>query len=93
MQASLAVIGFAFGLLAWWQTGHRAWLLGAVVLITNWPYTFRGIMPTNHKLMATDPAAAGPQSRALIQKWNRLHAVRTTLGFMATAIFLWASVI
>jgi hypothetical protein len=93
MQASLAVMGFVFGLLTWWQTGHLAWLLGAVVLIANWPYTLLGIMPTNNKLMATDPAAAGPQSRALIQKWNRLHAVRTTLGFIATTIFLWASVI
>ena len=24
MQASLAVIGFVLGLLAWWQTGNRA---------------------------------------------------------------------
>ena len=91
MQASLAVIGCILGLLAWWHTGNRAWLLGAIVLITNWPYTLLGIMPTNNKLMATDPATAGPESRALIEKWNRLHAVRTALGFMATAIFGWAS--
>jgi hypothetical protein len=91
MQASLAVMGFFAGLSAWWQTGHWAWLLGAVVLIANWPYTLLGIMPTNQKLMATDPAGAGPESRALIEKWGGLHAVRTGLGFAATAIFLWAS--
>ena len=91
MQASLAIIGFLLGLLAWWQTGHWPWLLGAAILIANWPYTLLGIMPTNQKLMATEAASAGPESRALIEKWAVLHAVRTALGFAATLIFLWAS--
>jgi hypothetical protein len=91
MQASLAIIGFLLGVLAWWQTGHWAWLLGAVVLVANWPYTVLGIMPTNRALMATEPASAGPDTRALIEKWALLHAGRTALGFAATAIYLWAS--
>jgi hypothetical protein len=62
-----------------------------VVLIANWPYTLLGIMPTNNILMAIDPATAGLESRKLIEKWSRLHAVRTALGFTTTLIFLWAS--
>ena len=91
MQAPLAIVGFMLGLVAWWQTGHWAWLLGAVVLVANWPYTLLGIMPTNRILMATEPASAGPDSRALIRKWATLHAGRTALGFAAILIFLWAS--
>ena len=91
MQAPLAIIGFLLGLAAWWQTGHRAWLLGAAILVANWPYTLLGIMPTNKILMATEPTSAGPDSRALIDKWAALHAGRTELGFAATLIFLWAS--
>jgi len=91
MQAPLALIGFLLGVLAWWQTGHWAWLLGAAILVTNWPYTLLGIMPTNRKLMATEPVSAGPQTRALIEKWATLHAGRTALGFAATLIFVWAS--
>ena len=91
MQAPLAIIGFLLGLAAWWQTGHWAWLLGAAILIANWPYTLLGIMPTNKILMATEPASAGPDSRALIRKWATLHAGRTVLGFAAMLIFLWAS--
>lgn len=91
MQASLAIVGCLLGLLAWWQTGDWHWLLGATVLIANWPYTLFGIMPTNRKLMATDPVNAGPESRAMIEQWAMLHAVRTGLGFAATLIFLLAS--
>lgn len=91
MQASLAIVGFLLGLLAWWQTGNWLWLAGAVVLVANWPFTMIGIMPINRILMATDLENAGPESRALLQKWARLHAVRTVLGFTATVIFLLAS--
>jgi hypothetical protein len=76
MQAPLAIIGFLLGLVAWWQTGHWAWLLGAAILIANWPYTLLGIMPTNKILMAIEPTSAGPDSRALIEKWAALHAGR-----------------
>jgi hypothetical protein len=91
MQAPLAVAGFLLGLLAWWQTGVWLWLLGALVLTSNWPYTLLGIVPTNSKLMAIDPANAGPDSRELIQIWARLHTIRTALGFAAVLLFLWAS--
>ena len=91
MQGPLAVLGFLLGLLAWWQTGDWRWLLGAVFLIANWPYTLIAIMPTNNKLMEMPLEQAGPESRTLIERWGQLHAVRTALGFLATATFLWAS--
>jgi len=92
MQAPLAIIGFLLGVLAWWQTGAWLWLLGAAVMIANWPYTLLGIMPTNNRLMAADPASAGGDVRKLIETWAGLHAVRTALGFAATLVFLWASI-
>jgi len=92
MQASLAIVGFLLGALACWQTGRWLWLIGALVLLANWPYTLLCILPTNRALKAAAPAIAGPQTRALIERWNRLHAGRTALGFAATLIFLWASI-
>lgn len=92
MQASLAIIGFLLGLVAWWQTGNWLWLYGAIVLVANWPFTLIAIMPINRRLKETDPARAGPETRALLEKWAMLHAVRTTLGFAATAVFLLATV-
>ncbi|WP_201864346.1 DUF1772 domain-containing protein [Microvirga soli] len=91
MQAPLAVIGFLLGLAAWWQAEHVGWLIVALLMIANWPVTFFAIMPTNNRLMAADPAAAGTESRAMIERWGSLHAVRTALGFASCPAFLWAS--
>jgi hypothetical protein len=91
MQASIAILGFLLGLIAWWQTNDWRWLLGAILIVANWPYTLIAIMPTNKLLMATQLEQAGPESRRLIEKWAQLHAVRTTLGALATITFLWAS--
>ncbi len=91
MQGPLAVAGFLLGLAAWWQSGHAAWAIGAVLMIANWPFTYFGIMPTNNRLMALEPALAGPESRALIERWGALHAVRTGLGIAASVSFVAAS--
>jgi hypothetical protein len=91
MQAPLAILSFLLGAASWWQTGHLAWMAGAVLMVANWPVTFFAIMPTNSRLMALEPSMAGHDSRAMIERWGSLHAVRTALGFAATSAFLWAS--
>jgi hypothetical protein len=90
MQASLAVIGFVLGLMAYWESKQPLWIFGAVLLVANWPYTLFFIMPVNKILEATPPEAAGSQTRRLIEDWGRLHAGRTALGALATVFFIWA---
>jgi hypothetical protein len=90
MQAPLALVGFALGMLAWWQLSHIGFLIGAVLVIAPWPWTLVVIKPTNDALLATDIDRAGPPTRALIVKWGTVHAVRTVLGLLATAAFFWA---
>jgi Domain of unknown function (DUF1772) len=90
MQAPLALVGFVLGLVAWWQTSHPGFLIGALLIIAPWPWTLIVIKPTNDALLATELDAAGPLSRALIVKWGGIHAVRTVLGGLATAAFFWA---
>jgi hypothetical protein len=91
MQASCAVVSGVLGLLAAWQSGDWRWMVGAVLMLANWPYTLFGIMPTNRKLNAISDSDAGPESRRLIVHWGGLHAVRTALGIAATAVYLWAA--
>jgi Domain of unknown function (DUF1772) len=91
MQAPLAMVGFLLGVAAWRQTPDWRWLLGAAMLVGNWPYTLLVVRPTNNRLMVLDPAQAGPESRVLIERWANLHAVRSAFGIAATVVFLWAS--
>ena len=90
MQASLAVVSGVLGFLTLWLTGDWRWIVGAVLILANWPYTLLGIMPTNHQLNAIDNERADAASRKLIEHWGGLHANRTILGSAATLAYLWA---
>jgi hypothetical protein len=90
MQASLALVGFVLGIVAWWQVSHPGFVVGAIAIIAPWPWTLVVIKPVNDALLATVPEQAGPPSRALIERWGMLHAVRTALGALASLAFLWA---
>jgi hypothetical protein len=74
------------------MSGEVLWLAGAVVLVTNWPYTFLTIMPVNRELEAIAPEEAGPASRILLTRWGHLHLRRTMLGGLATILYLWAAI-
>ena len=91
MQATLAGVSAALGSLAAWTSRDWSWIVGAVLMFANWPFTLIGIMPTNRKLKAIAEFDAGPISRAMLVSWGRLHAVRTVLGVAATVAYLWAA--
>jgi Domain of unknown function (DUF1772) len=90
MQASLALASALFGLLAFWLTRDWRWMLGALLIFANWPYTLIVILPVNKRLEATPPESANAASRVLIETWGKLHAGRSALGVAATLVYLWA---
>jgi hypothetical protein len=90
MQATLAAAAGALGLLAAWMTQDWRWTVGATLMLANWPYTLLGINPTNKRLRAIPIEAAGPDSRGLIERWGRLHSLRTCLGVAGALAYLWA---
>ena len=90
MQASPAAASGMLGLLAGWMNRDWHWVLGAILILANWPYTLLGMMPTNRKLDAITPSDADRVAVALLERWGRLHAVRTALGLAAVAAYVWA---
>ena len=90
MQATLALVGFLLGAIAWWQTGTLAFLAGGLSMLASWPWTLFAIAPTKKAIMATVIAEAGPETRARLVKWEALNRVRTLFGALAVVCFLFA---
>ena len=74
MQASLAIVSGALGVLAFLLSYDWRWLVGAALILAPWPYT----------IQATE------QTRGRIVQWGRLHWGRSALGVIAVAAYLWA---
>jgi hypothetical protein len=87
MQSSLVIVS---GVLAYFVTWDWRWLLGAVLILANWPYTLGVVLPVNKQLEATPPGSANAETRGLVETWGKLHAVRSALGLGATLVYLWA---
>jgi len=88
MQASLAVLSFLSGVSAWLLGGGMMWLFGAALIGLVVPFTLIAIMPTNHKLLAPGRDLASPETRALLETWGRLHAVRSALSLLASVVYV-----
>jgi uncharacterized membrane protein len=88
MQAPLAVLSFMSGVMAWLFGGGVMWLVGAVLIGLVVPFTFIAILPTNHQLLMPGRDLASIETRALLEKWGRLHAVRSVLSLAASTLYL-----
>jgi hypothetical protein len=91
MQASLALGSALFGLAACWLSGDWRWVVGALLIFANWPFTLLAILPVNKRLQAVSPDAADRATRRLIETWGLLHGGRSVLGLLATVAFIWSS--
>jgi hypothetical protein len=89
MQAPLALISFVSGLASAWMGAGLAWAAGALLIGAVVPFTFLVLMPTNRSLLTPGRDLGSPETRGLLDKWARLHAVRTALSMLATALYLW----
>ena len=87
MQAGLAALASLVGALAWWRARNPLWLVGAALMLANLPFTLMVIAPVNDTLLALGAEQANTASRALIEHWGTLHAVRAGLSVLATAAF------
>jgi hypothetical protein len=89
LQAPLAAVGLACSIVAWLAGGGAGWLVGGLLLGAVIPFTLVSVMPTNRRLL--DPALdkRSDEARRLLSRWARLHAVRSALGVVALATFLY----
>ena len=88
MQASLAILGFLTGVAVWLLGGGLMWLLGAVFIGAVVPFTFLVIMPTNHQLLVPGRDLSSSETRVLLEKWGKLHGVRSALSLLASVVYV-----
>jgi uncharacterized membrane protein len=90
MQAPLALLSFVAGTTVWLLGGGRSWLFAALLIGVVVPFTLVVIHPTNHALLAPARDLGSAETRTLLERWGRLHAIRTALSLAATAAYLLA---
>ena len=88
MQAPLALVGGAAGILAAWQRSDLVLALAATLLGAVVPFTLAIMLPTNKRLLNPALDARSPAALELLVRWGRLHAVRSVLGGASFVIFL-----
>ena len=88
MQAPLAMLSLLAGLGSWLLGAGVAWAVAALLVGAVVPFTFIAIMPTNKALGAAGRDLSSAETRALLARWGRLHAVRTVLSLAATLLYL-----
>lgn len=92
MQASLAVLAGVAGIMTWLHGEGIAWLWGGLLILAVVPFTLLVIRPTNDRLLAPGRDPASAETRELLERWGRLHAVRSALGLAASAVYVCALV-
>ena len=89
MQASLAAVGLLAALAAWVQGAGPAVLLGGILLGLVIPFTLIIILPTNKRLLDATLDRGSPEAAALLERWGRLHAVRSVASGLAFGVLAW----
>lgn len=89
MQAPLALISCITGVTAWLLGAGAGWLTAALAIGAVVPFTFIVIMPTNRRLLTPGRDLAAAETRELLERWARLHAVRSILSLIAAMLFVW----
>ena len=90
MQAPLAIVSFLAGVGAWLLGGGVAWLIAALFIGAVVPITLLVVMPTNQQLLASGRDLGSAQTRELLERWGKLHGVRSIASGIATILMLWA---
>jgi len=88
MQASLAVAGCLSSVGAWIQGRGTPVLIAGLLIGLVVPFTLTVISPTNKQLSDSSLVVDSTKAAALLDKWNRLHAIRSAAALVAFVVLL-----
>jgi hypothetical protein len=88
VQVPLALVGSLSVLIAWRFEGGTTWLVGGLLPLLVVPFTLVVILPTNKRLESQELDLRSEEAGRLLQRWGRLHAIRSILSGVAFFVFL-----
>jgi hypothetical protein len=86
LLGGLALLAAIAGFAAFGQGNDIRWLLGSLIALASWPYTYFVIVPLNNRLLS---APAEPDSREVVTIWGQLEWGLFALGLVSAAVFAW----
>jgi len=89
MQVPLAAIAVVSGAIRGLMGGGPLWISAAAIILAVIPFTLIVILPTNHRLLDPRRDPRSGETRQLLERWGRLHSVRTVLSLIASLLFVW----
>jgi hypothetical protein len=88
LQASLAVTSSIAAVLTWLLGGGVWWLVGAIAIFSVVPFTLTIVKSTNQKLLTPGRDLSSRETRQLLDRWGKLHAIRSLLSAITSIIFV-----
>jgi Domain of unknown function (DUF1772) len=88
MQAILALAATIAGIGAWLMSARLAWLVGALLIFIVVPFTLIAVRPTNKQLLDPKLDRTSEEASRLLQRWEKLHAIRSILALAASVVFV-----
>jgi Domain of unknown function (DUF1772) len=89
--AALALLSALFGFIAYRELDDVRWVLGALVVLASWPYTYVAIVPLNNRILALIEGGALHEARGVIKLWGLLELGQIGIGLAAVFIYVWAA--
>jgi len=89
--AALALLSALFGFIAYRELDDVRWILGALVVLASWPYTYVAIVPLNNRILALIEGGAVHEARGVIKLWGLLELGQIGIGLAAVLIYVWAA--
>jgi hypothetical protein len=86
MQVILSIAGAAGAIGAYFLGRGISTLVAGILLAIVIPYTLLVVRPINQQLLDETRTAQTPDTDVLLEKWGRLHNVRTIASLLALVI-------
>ena len=89
--AGLALLSAVCGFIAFRELDDVRYLVGAILAISSWPYTYFAIVPLNNRILALIEAGVLHEARGVIKLWGLLELGQIGIGLATVLIYVWAA--